>query len=67
MPRGEVTPELPEGGDAGKEPRGTRTRVDQVAHIAGVVVPVPLELVINRSAQCPFDHLTPPVSNGETG
>src|SRR5262244_3674357 len=58
---GDVTLELSEGGDAGKEPRSTRTRVDDVAHIAGVVVPVPLELV-DRSAQYPFDHVAPPAS-----
>ena len=43
---GEVPPELSERGDAGKQPCGTRTRVDHVAHIAGVVLPVPLELLI---------------------
>src|SRR6516225_5070319 len=42
---GYVTPELSEGSDAGKQPYGARTRLDHVAHIAGIVVPVPLELV----------------------
>src|SRR5215471_2724409 len=52
---GKVTPEPSEGVDPGKEPRGTRARVDHVADVTGVVVPVPLELV-NQSAQCPSDH-----------
>src|SRR5262249_30825072 len=47
---GDVAPELSKRSDAGKEPRGTRTRIDHVAHIAGIVVPVPLELA-NRLAQ----------------
>src|SRR5215471_2555842 len=36
---GKVTPEPSEGVDPGKEPRGTRARVDHVADVTGVVVP----------------------------
>jgi hypothetical protein len=43
---GEVTPELSERGSAVKQPCGARTRVDHVAHITGVVLPVPLEFVM---------------------
>src|SRR5215467_8693782 len=53
---GEVTPEPPKGGYTGKQPCCPRTRVDDVAHIAGVVVPVPFELP-NRFTQCPSDHV----------
>src|SRR5262249_47567058 len=56
----EVTPELSEGSGQGKQAGRARTRVDDVAHISGVVVQVPLELV-NRSAQYPFDHVADPL------
>jgi hypothetical protein len=43
---GKVTQELSQGGQARKEPRGARTRIDDVPHVASVVVSVPLELAI---------------------
>src|SRR4029450_11809802 len=60
-----LTPELSESGGTEKEPHRTRTRVDHVPDIAGVGVKVPLNLV-NRSAQCPSDHVLPLVANSKT-
>jgi hypothetical protein len=62
----DVAPELPHGRDAGKQPGGARAGVNYVAHIAGIVFPVPLELA-NRSPEHPSDHVIPPVPTRRRG
>src|SRR5581483_832127 len=56
--QGQLTPEPAEGRGAGKQPCCARTRVDDVAHVAGVVAPDPLEL-INLFVKHPSDHVAP--------